>query len=199
MTLATKITLIRFFLIPLFAYFFVSYLSLPSSERNETLRFAGAAVFLFAALSDWIDGLIARRFKQKSRLGAILDPLADKGLLLTALILLSQNQVSNEWRLPLWFPILIISRDVMTLIACAVLYLLLGKLEIKPNWLGKAATALQMITLLVAMLRPPIMNLTSPIPFTWLISLTGIITILSFVLYAFHTIRKLNASGHTTS
>lgn len=199
MTLATKITLVRFFLIPLFAYFFISYSSVPPTERNEAFRLTGAAVFLFAAISDWVDGWIARRFNQKSQLGSILDPLADKGLLLTALILLSWNQVSHEWRLPLWFPILIISRDIMVLIACAVLYLLLGKLEIKPNWFGKAATALQMITLLAAMLRPSIMLSHGVIPFIWLVSLTGIITIISFMLYAFHTIRKLNASGHTNS
>lgn len=191
MTLATKITLVRFFLIPLFAYFFISYSSVPLAERNEALRLTGVAVFLFAAISDWIDGWIARRFNQKSQLGSILDPLADKGLLLTALILLSWNQVSHEWRLPLWFPVLIISRDIMVLIACAVLYLLLGKLEIKPNWFGKAATALQMITLLAAMLRPSIMLSRGVIPFIWLVSLTGIITIISFMLYAFRTIRKL--------
>lgn len=199
MTLATKITLFRFFLIPLFAYLFVSYLSLPLGERNETYRLIAAAIFLFAAISDWIDGWIARRFNQKSRLGSILDPLADKGLLITALILLSWNQVTNEWRLPIWFPVLIISRDVMVLIACAVIYLLLGKLEVKPNRLGKTATALQMITLLAAMLRPSIMQSNGLIPFTWFVNLTGITTIISFVLYAFHTIRKLNASGHTTS
>ena len=199
MTLATKITLLRFFLIPLFAFLFISYISTPLMERNETLRLGAAAVFLFAALSDWIDGLIARRLNQQSRLGAILDPLADKGLLLTAVILLSWTQVSNEWRLPLWFPILIISRDIMVFMACVVLYLLLGKLEIKPSGLGKVATALQMITLLIAMLRPPLMSANGFLPFSFIVILTGVITILSFVLYAFHTVRNLNASGHTTS
>jgi CDP-diacylglycerol--glycerol-3-phosphate 3-phosphatidyltransferase len=198
MTFATKITLLRFFLIPVFALLLIYYASAPLEQRDSTLRIAAAIVFLIAAISDGVDGFLARRYNQGSRLGAMLDPLADKGLLLTALLLLSWKQMPEEWRLPLWFLILMISRDVVILIGCAILYLLTSKLEIKPSWIGKTATALQMVTLLAAMLRPSWMQPDAFIPFSAVVIVTALVTALSFILYVAHAIRKLNASGHPT-
>ncbi|MBX7157520.1 MAG: CDP-diacylglycerol--glycerol-3-phosphate 3-phosphatidyltransferase [Verrucomicrobiae bacterium] len=194
MTLATKITLLRFFLIPVFALLLIYYASPPLEQRDSTLRIAAAIVFLIAAISDGIDGFLARRFNQSSRLGALLDPLADKGLLLTALLLLSWKQMPEEWRLPLWFLILMISRDLMILLGCVILQLLTNNLEIKPSWFGKSATALQMITLLAAMLRPAWMQPNALIPFQALVIVTAVFTALSFILYVAHAIRKLEVA-----
>jgi CDP-diacylglycerol--glycerol-3-phosphate 3-phosphatidyltransferase len=108
MTTANKITIARIFVIPLFVMMAIYYgRSVQAGEPEEWQRWSAVALFLIAAASDGVDGYIARRYNQRSRLGVILDPIADKGLLLAAIITLS---VSN-WRfeLPVWFPVLVIA------------------------------------------------------------------------------------------
>src|SRR5206468_11327415 len=106
-------------------------------------------IFLIASISDGLDGYVARRYKQRSSLGVILDPIADKGLLLSGIITLSISNWSkidpDYGRFPVWFPVLVISRDAVILVGAVVLYLLNGKVDVKPNWTGKVATVLQMI------------------------------------------------------
>ncbi|MFZ4717045.1 MAG: CDP-alcohol phosphatidyltransferase family protein, partial [Chthoniobacterales bacterium] len=90
MTLPNQITIARILMIPVFVVLAIYYgKTVASGHPDEHLRMATIAVFLAAALSDGIDGWLARRFHLKSRLGAILDPIADKGLMLTAIITLS--------------------------------------------------------------------------------------------------------------
>ena len=154
MTLANKITVVRILLIPVFVLFAVYYgSSLADGQPQEWLRYASIAVFVAASISDLADGWVARRFHQPSRLGAILDPLADKGLLITAILTLTFSKWTYVF--PLWFPILVISRDIVILVGCAVVKHLNGKLEVHPSWLGKIATALQMIALSWVMLQLP--------------------------------------------
>ena len=87
MTLPNQITIGRILLIPVFVLLAVYYgHSVAGGHADERLRYATIAVFLAAALSDGIDGWIARRWRLKSPLGAILDPIADKGLMLLSLI-----------------------------------------------------------------------------------------------------------------
>lgn len=154
MTLATQITVLRILLIPVFVLFAVYYgASVARGEPQEALRWAAIGTFVFAAVTDAFDGMVARRFGQESRLGALLDPIADKGLLLTAIITLSVS----DWHhpLPLWFPVVVIARDAVILLGCAVMRLAHDHLEVRPSLLGKAATALQMVTLAWAMLQLP--------------------------------------------
>jgi|AntRauTorcE11897_2_1112592.scaffolds.fasta_scaffold34874_1 CDP-diacylglycerol--glycerol-3-phosphate 3-phosphatidyltransferase len=142
MTLATKITVLRIFLIPVFASFAVLYsLGLQAGPANETLRWTALGVFTFAALSDGIDGWIARRFDQYSELGAFLDPIADKALILTAIIVLTFFQWGADgWAIPIWFAALVIFRDCLILAGIRFLYFKKLKVEIKPHWSGKACT-----------------------------------------------------------
>ena len=85
---------------------------------------------------------------QRSALGVILDPIADKGLLLSGIITLSITNWSeldpNYGKFPLWFPVLVITRDVVILVGSAILHLLNGKVRVKTSWTGKVATVLQM-------------------------------------------------------
>src|SRR3989442_15018185 len=103
--------------------------------------------FLLAAASDGIDGYAARRYKQRSSLCVILDPIADKGLLLSGIITLSisnWSQVDPDYgRFPVWFPVLVITRDAVILVGAVVRSLLNGKLQAKPHWTGKVAAVLQ--------------------------------------------------------
>ena len=126
MTTANKITLIRILMIPAFVLMAIYYgESIKRGQPLEWQRYAAIVIFLVAAVSDGLDGYIARRYNQKSALGVILDPIADKGLLLSGIITLSISNWSNVdpqyGRFPAWFPVLVISRDAVIVIGSAVL------------------------------------------------------------------------------
>jgi len=152
MTLANKITITRILLIPVFVLFCIYYgRSVETGNPEEWQRWAAIITFILASASDGLDGWVARRWKQRSRLGSILDPIADKGLLLTAIITLSLSKWTYEF--PLWFPVLVIARDAVILIGCGILFHLDEKAAVRPSWSGKAATAFQMIALAWMMLQ----------------------------------------------
>jgi len=142
MTLATKITVSRIFLVPVFAVLAILYsFGITSGEAVETLRFWALGVFIAAAASDGIDGWIARRFNQRSDLGAFLDPIADKALVLTAIIILTFFKWGPDgWAIPLWFTILVILRDSIILAGIRFLYSKNLKVNIAPHWSGKVCT-----------------------------------------------------------
>ena len=90
MTTANKITVVRILMIPVFVTLAIYYgESIQEGNPLEWVRFTAVSVFLLAALSDGLDGYVARRYNQRSSLGMILDPIADKGLLLSGIITLA--------------------------------------------------------------------------------------------------------------
>ncbi|PZR73980.1 MAG: hypothetical protein DLM73_09315, partial [Chthoniobacterales bacterium] len=96
MTTANKITVIRILMIPVFVTLAIYYgESIQESKPQDWMRFTAIAVFLLAAVSDGLDGYVARRYNQRSSLGMILDPIADKGLLLSGIITLSISNWSQ--------------------------------------------------------------------------------------------------------
>src|SRR5437762_8216504 len=119
-------------MIPVFVALAIYYgESVRRGAPLEWQRFAAILVFLLAAVSDGLDGYVARRYNQRSTLGVILDPIADKGLLLSGVITLSISNWSesdpNYGKFPLWFPVLVITRDAVILVGAGVLQLLNGK------------------------------------------------------------------------
>ena len=152
MTTANKITIARILLIPLFVMMAIYYgRSVQRDEPLEWQRWTAIAIFVAAAASDGIDGYVARRFNQKSRLGEVLDPLADKGLLLSGIITLSVSDWGYE--IPAWFPVLVVARDVVILAGTLTLHFLNGSVRVRPSWTGKTATALQMVAIALCMLQ----------------------------------------------
>jgi CDP-diacylglycerol--glycerol-3-phosphate 3-phosphatidyltransferase len=188
MTLPNQITIGRILLIPVFVVLAIYYgRTAASGHPDETLRWATIAVFLTAALSDGLDGWIARRFRLKSALGAVLDPIADKGLMLTAIIALSVTKWPYE--LPVWYPVLVIARDVIIVTGCGVLRFLNDHLELRPSLLGKVSTFLQMLTVAVVMLQ-------------WrhcdaVVWISGAVTLISGLAYMAEGLRLLKDGGHT--
>jgi cardiolipin synthase len=154
MTLANKITITRILLIPVFVLFAVYYgRSIEDGRAEEWLRWMAVGVFIVASVTDCLDGWVARHWHGQSKLGAVLDPIADKGLLLSAIITLS---LSNwKYAFPLWFPVLVIARDAVVLTGCALVKYFNGHLEVHPSWTGKIATALQMVAIAWVMLQLP--------------------------------------------
>src|ERR1041384_7319469 len=136
MTTANKITVTRILMIPMFVTMAIYYgQSIQRGAALEWQRLTAILIFLLAAVSDGLDGYIARRYKQRSDLGAILDPIADKGLLLSGIITLSisnWSEVDPDYgRFPAWFPVLVITRDAVLLVGAMILYLLNGKVHVK--------------------------------------------------------------------
>jgi cardiolipin synthase (CMP-forming) len=183
MTFATKITVVRILLVPVFVLCCLYYSeSFAEGRPEERWRIAAAVVFTIASLSDWLDGWIARHFNQKSRLGSILDPLADKGLMLSALLTLSF--VPWPAKLPLWFPVLIISRDLLSIAGAFIINNNAGKVDIRPHWTGKTATCLQMTALCWVLFAIP-----HSLP---LLIASAIFTVLSFAYYIRDGLSQLN-------
>jgi CDP-diacylglycerol--glycerol-3-phosphate 3-phosphatidyltransferase/cardiolipin synthase len=146
MTLANKITTLRIGLIPLFCYFGVQYSnSLEIQPPQEGLRWAAASCFLLASVLDGLDGYIARKYKQFTALGAWLDPLADKLMMLAALLLLSLTHWPQT--LPLFFVILVIGRDLIAIIMGFIIRKKIGLIPLHTHWTGKWATVWQMTSI----------------------------------------------------
>jgi cardiolipin synthase len=140
LTPANQLTLLRMLLIPGFVILVV-------------YGHLGWALFVFATagLTDALDGLIARRRGEKSNLGAWLDPMADKLLLVTTFVVLTMPGLGLANPLPIWLTVLIISRDVVIVLTVAIVNLALGPHTFKPSVYGKVATATYILTAVLAM------------------------------------------------
>ncbi len=140
LTPANQLTLLRMLLIPAFVIL-VLY------------GYLGWALVVFgtAGLTDALDGLIARRSGQKTRLGEWLDPMADKLLLVSTFVVLTVPNLGLANQLPTWLTVLIISRDVGIVLTVAVVNLAIGPRTFKPSIFGKIATATYIVTAVVAM------------------------------------------------
>lgn len=135
LTFANQLTLLRILLIPFFAVAVVY--GYPG---------VALATFVTAGVTDLLDGLIARATKQRTNLGAWLDPMADKLLLVTAFIVLTVPGTEVYNRIPLWLTILIISRDVAIVGVVAAVNLASGPRTFHPSVWGKLATATYLLT-----------------------------------------------------
>jgi cardiolipin synthase len=138
-TAANLLTLLRMLLIPFFVILVIY------GYRGWAL-----AIFMAAAMTDLFDGLIARA-TGATTLGAWLDPMADKLLLVTMFVILTVPGLGDPNRLPLWFTVLVISRDVAIVATVAVVNLAIGPRTFRPSIYGKIATALYILTGVVAL------------------------------------------------
>src|SRR5256885_3857191 len=183
-------------MIPVFVALAIYYgESVRRGAPLEWQRFAAIIVFLLAAASDGLDGYVARRYNQRSRLGVILDPIADKGLLLSGIITLSITNWSQSdpdyGKFPVWFPVLVITRDAVILVGAAILHYFVGnKMRVKPSWTGKVATVCQMCAIAWVMLQLRLL------PLLLVVVVAGIFTVISGVVYVLDGVRQLQAEGH---
>jgi cardiolipin synthase len=134
-TPANQLTLLRMLLIPFFAILVIY------GYRGWAL-----VIFFAAGVTDLFDGLIARLTGEKTTLGAWLDPMADKLLLVTMFVILTVPGLGDPNRLPLWFTVLVISRDIAIVATVAVVNLAIGPRTFRPSIYGKVATALYIVT-----------------------------------------------------
>lgn len=138
MGLANWLTVLRILLIPIFVTLLVY------RQRGPAL-----AVFLAAALTDLLDGYVARQRGSQSRLGAFLDPLADKLLLVSSFVTLTWLRA-----LPFWIAAVVISRDVILMVGALAIHMAGGRITPRPTLTGKLATFFQVLTVLMGLLAP---------------------------------------------
>lgn len=139
-TVANQLTLLRMLLIPAFVIMVVY------GRPGWAL-----VIFVVAGITDGLDGLIARRAGQKTSLGAWLDPMADKLLLVTTFVVLTVPGTGLVNRFPLWLTILVITRDVVIVTTVAIVTAVMGVRTFRPSVYGKAATGVYLVTCVVLM------------------------------------------------
>lgn len=127
-------------------------------------------IFIIASITDIFDGILARLKKQTTEFGRILDPVADKFLLITSFILLSIYGL-----IPTWLTIIIISRDLIVVTGCLILYFVTHKLKVEPSIFGKIANALQFLLIGLTLLSINIER--SFVPLSFLFTVAGLTTI----------------------
>ncbi len=165
------LTMLRIVLIPVFIIALLY-------EKYQLALF----VFVFAAVTDFFDGLIARASGQITELGSFLDPLADKFLLVSSFVLFAVHKL-----VPLWLTVTIISRDVIVVTGWIVLYFITHSTKVEPSLIGKLSNALQLILLAYIVLGLNIQHIPSP---DLLIYITAFFTILSGIHYIYRGIRQ---------
>ena len=189
MTTANKITIFRILLVP----FFIVQLLYYVDSGNEVYRFMAILSFALAAISDGVDGYIARHYNQHSELGKILDPLADKLLLVSGIVLLSLKNEPHLHRIPMWLTATVISRDVLLLIGLVVSHYVGSKVIVRPVMIGKVATVLQMTCVLWALLK-----WSGDWLMVWAIG-AAVCTGVSGVIYMVKGVRQLSASPSSSA
>lgn len=171
MTLPNFITTIRIILAPVFVIYLINDRFLPA-----------LIVFLMCAVSDGLDGMLARVLNQRSKLGAYLDPIADKLLLVAAFVTLSVRG-----HLPAWLTVLVFSRDIMILLGVIVLSLNRMEFIVKPSPVSKVTTWLQFITIVAVLSQGYLPYFADFYPYIFY--LTALLTISSGLHYMYYWFR----------
>ena len=180
-TIPNYISILRILLVPVF----VASIGYYVDRETEGFRYLAITVFAIAALSDALDGFLARRLNQMSRLGAILDPLADKLLLVAGIVVLSMDHRPILPSIPIWLTTLIISRDAILPLGTILISYTGTRPKVQPKLLGKWATVAQMIMISWALLKWPQSGLNL------LIFLVGLLTLASGFQYIYDGVSQL--------
>ena len=168
------LTLTRILLLPFFAA------TLYYEQYHYSLL-----VFIAASITDLLDGFIARVKKQITYFGTILDPVADKFFLLTSFIMMSKTGL-----VPMWLTIIVISRDLIVISGCFIIYLVTKNLDIEPSIVGKTASAGQFLLIGLILLS---LNFNSDITFlNYLFIAVAVLTALSGLHYVYRGLRVAN-------
>ena len=155
---ANRITILRILLI---APFVSCMLQINDAELSEgirhLIRYSAVVIFSLMAISDWLDGYLARKNGEATRLGAFLDPMADKLLITSASLLLASYHAGVAgFILPPTVVVLIIGKDVLIFLGFLIIYFLTGKVLVVPVLAGKASTALQLSMVAAILIAPEV-------------------------------------------
>ena len=183
-TLPNLLTMFRMALIPIFV-------SLLFYQKFEW----ALGVFVLAGITDGLDGLFARRLNQGSQLGAILDPIADKLLLVTSFVVLTLPTISPQpaprhFPVPFWVTVTVFSRDIFILIGAAAINVVTGFRRFRPSFLGKINTAVQILAIAAILIALSFPRLSGYLP-TVYTTVFGL-AVISGIHYIFFVSKLLN-------
>ena len=180
MSLANKISLVRILLVPGIVAALLYY-----HPERDWLRLLAFGLFVIGMATDAVDGFIARSQQHPSQLGTLLDPIADKLLILSTLISCSLIKGLPGWmRIPAWFNLIVISRDVIVVIGSVVMLMILGRWNVRPSRLGKWATFTQMLVIPIVLLKLSALKLP-------LLAAAAVLTVCSAIGYIRLGVRDL--------
>lgn len=182
LNLANRLTLGRIVAIPFFSAAVLYY-----SPDKDYLRFVALAIFLFAGILDLLDGYVARHYGQITRAGSILDPLADKLLVMSAFICLHLIRKDLPIHFPVWFVVFVISRDVILMLGALVMQIVKGNLHPKPSTWGKVGTFVQICSVVVLLLQWPYA------PWVWYAATA--VSAVAVLQYVRHGLQTLSEGG----
>ncbi len=174
----------RLLLVPVVAALIALY-----SRDQQELRYAALVVFLIAALSDGIDGFVARKFNQRTQLGAVLDPLADKLLINLTLIFLAATP-ELRYPIPKWFPVVVLARDVVIVYGSHLIRERFGSVQVTPRLWGKLNTVLQ-----VAVVVAVLMELEFSYVFLYLTLVSTVLSLRDYVRDGLRQARQWSAGN----
>ncbi len=187
MTTANKITILRILLVPFFVVEILYYVQ----SGNELHRLLGLLAFAVAAILDGVDGYVARHYNQRSELGTLLDPIADKLLLVSGIVVLSFDHMPRLGQIPLWLTGTIIGRDLVVGLGVMTVRLVVGHVIVRPRVTGKIATVFQMVVVFWILLRWDFI-FHGPYLEIWILS-AGILTGVSGLLYVWDGTQQLGS------
>lgn len=193
------LTMLRLLLLPVFLWVLLSDAGDDSPHRN---RRVAVGIFAVMAITDKLDGYIARKLNQASRIGALLDPVADKLLIATSVIVLSfPFAAPSGFRIPPPVVAIIYGKDLLVAIGVLVLLTKVGKVTITPRPLGKIATFVQLVLVILTLLAPDLARLDESMTigsFRAVCWLTILITLASSADYVIVGLKQLNR-GNTNA
>jgi cardiolipin synthase len=177
LTYANQLTILRMAFVPCFVL-----LLIYGYPKSATV------LFLIAAFTDGLDGLLARKLQQKTVLGSFLDPMADKILLTAAFITLTIPSLPLVLHLPIWLTVLTISRDILIAVSALIIHLQTQHSQFPPTLLGKCTTAVQLLTVGVCMLANFETNLAVAL-YPYVVYSALALTLASGLHYAYKSIK----------
>lgn len=177
LTYANQLTILRMLFVPCFVLLLIY--GFPK---------AATVLFLIAAVTDGLDGLLARKLQQKTALGSFLDPMADKLLLTAAFITLTIPTLPLPLHIPMWLTVWTISRDVLIALSVLVIHLQTQHSQFPPSFLGKCTTAAQLLTVGLCMLANFYTDLAVSV-FPYVTRITLFFTFASGLHYAYRSIK----------
>jgi len=192
-----RITITRILLI---APFVVALLHLqnPDPVRRECARWGGIAIFVLMAISDGLDGYLARRLKQVSTVGRFLDPLADKLLILCSVLLLTHEGTHVTGRLlPATVAVIAIWKDLVVVVGFCIVYFVTSRVYIDPQRSGKWCTTVQLLTIIAILLSPDLPQPLSRLPVVlwWAASGLAMVAVVHYYRIGMHFISECEAEA----
>lgn len=191
LTWPNRISIGRLLLIPPFVLLLINIQQWPWA------RTAAIVIFVAMALSDAVDGFLARKLEQTTRLGAILDPIADKALIIVSVVLLSLETTSVPGsRLPNWVAVAVVGKDLWVILGFTIVYLVTDRFRVHAVWAGKLATACQLILVISVLVSPELDDMHAGLGaglvnvLGWLVVVISVLAVVSYTRLGLHFVME---------